>query len=93
MSTSAARRAGCSDGLAAEVDAGDRRAEARPRERVQPEVALQVEEGLTLDAADLLAFVIHQADRLAAVPEGIDVVELRPDVDLGPRVPNVAIAA
>ena len=76
--SSAARLRAAAIALVAEVDPGDRRAEARPRQRVQPEVALEVEERPALDAPDLLALVVGDPDRPLAVAERLDVVESDP---------------
>ena len=46
----------------AEVGAGDARPEPRPRERVDPEVALEVEDVEARDVADLLALVVAEPD-------------------------------
>ena len=81
------------DRLLAEVDAGDRGPETRPRERIEPEVALQVKERLPIDATDLLELVFGDPDGSFPVAKRLDVVELGIDVDLRPRVPELAVLA
>src|SRR6185369_967641 len=49
----------------AEVGAGDARPEARPRQRVNPEVALEVEQLQPADVADLLELVLAEPDSAA----------------------------
>jgi hypothetical protein len=84
-------RPGSLDGLGGEVGPGHRCAEPRQRERVEPEMALQVEERLSAHVADLLAFAVGDPDRARAVTEGGHVVERRIDVDPRPRVPQAAV--
>jgi len=82
-----------SDALLAEVRARDDRAEAPPRKGVESEVALQMEERLAGDVADLLDLVVAQADAVLPAAERGDVVELGCDVDPGPGIPDVAVPA
>jgi hypothetical protein len=52
-------------------------------------VALQVQEVLAADLADLLELVVAQPD--AALAEAVDVVERGAQVDAGPLVPQRAV--
>ena len=74
------------DGRRRQVRAGDASAESRERQRVDPEVALQVEEGLAGDVADELELV--RLDPAAALSEGREVVEVALGMDPGPDVPQ-----
>ena len=74
------------DGGRREVRAGDARPEPRPRQRVDPEMALQVEQRPTRDIADELDLVRPEPD--AAGPEALEVVEVTRRVDRGPGVPQ-----
>src|SRR5262249_28295942 len=76
----------------AEVDAGHvRRAEARPGERIEPEVALHVEKPLAGDVADLRALPRLDAHVRRIVAEALDVVERAGRVDGGPGIPELPV--
>jgi hypothetical protein len=72
-----------------EVEADYRGAAPRPREAVEPEVALQVDEPLARDVADLLD--LERPQRRAARAEPLDVVEVARDVDRNALVPPRAV--
>ena len=72
-----------------EVDAGDLRAEPRPRQRVEPEMALQVEQRLAGHVAEGRDLVGLDPD--AALAEAGDVVEVALGVQLRPRVPQALV--
>ena len=72
-----------------EVEAHDRRAFARPGERVHSEMALQVQQRLAGDRTDRLAIKIEQ--RRLAREKAIDAVELGGGVDGDRLIPAVAI--
>jgi hypothetical protein len=78
------------DGPFREVGAGDPGSPPDPGECVQPEVALQVEQVLAGDVADLLD---QQREQVVAAPglPAVDVVERRADVDGRPLVPEGAV--
>ena len=80
------------DRRVAEVHAGHMGgAEARPRQRVEPEVALHMQERLARDVADLGALpgAIRTSSEIVAEP--LDVVERAGRVDRGPRVPELPV--
>ena len=77
------------DGPLGEVDARDLRTQAGPRERIDPEVALEVQQGLASDRADLLDLVVTNPD--AAPLEFLEVVEGASGIDLGPLVPQRSV--
>jgi hypothetical protein len=56
-------------------------------------MALQMEERPALDRAHLLALVIGEADRSRTIAKRRHVVKRRIDVDLGPRIPELAVLA
>ena len=80
---------------ASRIEAGEKstpvtvRPEARPRQRVEPEVALEMEEALARDVAERRDLVRPDAD--AALPEPRDVVELALGVDLRPGIPQALV--
>ena len=78
--------AGQADRGRREVGAGDRRPEPRPRQGVDAEVALQVEERPAVDVADRLDLVVAQPD--ATLAEAGQVVEVAVLVDRRPRLPE-----
>src|SRR5689334_236652 len=80
---------GDTDRCGREVDTGDRGAEPRPGQRVQPEMALQVEQALPGDVAKGLDLI--RADPEPAFAEPRDVIELALGMDRGPRVPESLI--
>ena len=82
---------GVSDRSLREVDPGHPGAAARPRQGVEPEVALQVEERLPAHVTH--PFEFDGIQRLAPGLETLHVVELAGDVELGPRVPEIAVGA
>ena len=64
-------------------------AAARPRQGVETEVALQVEERFALDITDSLN--LDGVQGVASCLEALDIVEIALDVELGPTVPEVAV--
>ncbi len=72
-----------------DVGAGNDRAEPRPRQGVDPEVALQVEQRLAGDITDQLDLVGSKAH--AARPECREVVEVARGVDRRPGIPKRSI--
>jgi hypothetical protein len=72
-----------------EVEADDRRAAARPGERVEAEVALEVDKALARDVADLLDR--ERVQRAPSGPEALDVVEAAGGMDRDALVPPGAI--
>jgi hypothetical protein len=76
----------------AEIDARDLGgAEARPRQRVEPEVALQMQERLPRDIADLGPLPGRDPHVVGGIPETSDVVERAGRMDRGPRVPELPV--
>ncbi len=69
-----------------EVQSGDLRAQARPRQRVEAEVALQVHERQTVHVAELLW--LERPQRRGTGQEAVDVVEVAPRVDRDALVPE-----
>ena len=78
------------DRLGREVRPRDVRAQPRPRQRVDPEMALEVQERLAVHVADLFELVVAQTDPSGA--ELVQAVEVRRFVDAGPLVPQLAVA-
>jgi len=78
--------AGELDRGAAEIGPGDPRAETGPGQRVDPEMALEVEQVAPGDVADLGDLEVPQPD--AASLEALEVVERRRGVDGRPLVPQ-----
>ena len=81
---------GLLDAALGDVDPGHPGPAPGPGERVQPEMALQVEQVLAGDIADLVDQERVQVDAAARLP-ALDVVELRADVDRRPLVPEGAV--
>jgi hypothetical protein len=77
------------DGGRREVEARDLRPGARPRQGVEPEVTLEMQESQTGDVAERLDVAPARAALVAQPP--VDVVEARPDVDRGAVVPIGAV--
>ena len=79
------------DRLVAEVQTDDLGAEARPAQRVEAEVALQVQQrrALAHERSELLA--LERPQRRRAGLEALDVVERALLVDLGPVVPELEV--
>ena len=69
-----------------EVQTGDLGALPRPGQRVEPEVALEVDEGATGDVGEFLA--LERTESGSAREECRDVVEVARDVDGDPLVPH-----
>ena len=81
--------AGLADCRRREVDAGDGRAGARPRQRVEPEMALQVDDAQPRDVAESRNLPLSGTGLFAQPP--LDVVEVRPHVDGDALVPVDAV--
>lgn len=64
----AGQHAGGRNRLVAEVRAGHLRTQPRPGQRVEPEVALEMEERPVTDVAHLVPLVVGQPDGPCAVP-------------------------
>jgi hypothetical protein len=78
-------RVGGFDAGSGEVEADDRRAAARPGERVEAEVALEVDEALARDVPRLLD--LERVERAPPGPEALDVVEAAGSVNRDALVP------
>jgi hypothetical protein len=83
--------AGGSDGGRREVEAGHRCALAGPRERVEPEVALEVDEPSTGHVAELVDLEVPQRGRGGVEEEPIEVVEVAGGMDRDPLLPPGAV--
>ena len=81
--------AGGGDRGGREVEAGDARAAARPVERGEAEVALEVDQVEALDGPHLLQLEVVEPG--GAGPEAVHVVERAADVDRDPLVPERAV--
>ena len=73
------------DGVLGEVEARNVRSPARPRQRVEAEVTLEMQEVATGDVTDLVE--LDGPQRALSGAEAVDVVELRCDVQWCALVP------
>jgi hypothetical protein len=84
------QRSGKRNGLLGKINPGDVRTQARPGERIQAKVALQVEERLPSDLSDFFAFEVFELGnaclepfKAVGIPFGVNAYRFIPPVQVG----------